>query len=180
MESRRRVTALIAAALLFAACSSSDSGPFIEDGELPDDVDEATERSRTILDAIGIDTGTIEFAELYRFDDRFALTGTVLIDGASIDDLSFDFVWTHGLELSRFSGGIFDVETIGTVAPRDEADARAQAETMLGSNNEIADFSLTYIGTFRDLQLVVAPAYIATTDLGTTFTVSAFDGKLPD
>ncbi len=144
-----------------------------------DDVTDAIERSRVILDAISVDSSAIEFAESYRFDDRFALTGTVVIDGAPIDDLTFNFVWTHGLELSSFSGGIFEVETIGTVAPRDEADARAQAENMIGSERTITDFTLTYIGAFQDAELIVAPAYLATTDLGTTFTVSAFTGELP-
>ena len=144
-----------------------------------DDVADAVAKSRAILDAIGIDTTTIEFAESYRFDDRFGLAGTVIIDGTPIDDLGFNFVWTHGLELSRFSGGIFEIETIGTVAPRAETDARAQAENMIGSERTITDFTLTYIGAFRNGELIVAPAYLATTDLGTTFTVTAFTGELP-
>jgi len=145
-----------------------------------DDTATAIDRSREILDAIGVDTSLVEFSEWLRTDDEYRIRGTVLIDGAPIDDLGFEFLWTHGQELARLAGGLFEVETIGTVAPRSEADARAQAETMIGSERTITDFSLTYIGALRDGELVVAPAYIATTDLSTTFTVPAFTGALPD
>lgn len=144
-----------------------------------DDAAGAIELSTEILEAIGVDTANVEFSEGSRTDVDYRIVGDVVIDGAVIDDLGFRFVWTHGDELKQFSGGLFEVEEVGTVAPRDEAEARAQAETMIGSEREIVEFGLVYTGGFRDGELIVAPAYLATTDLGTTFTVSAFTGELP-
>ncbi len=144
-----------------------------------DDAATAIELSEEILDAIGVDTADVVFSEGTRTDVDYLIVGDVVIEGAIIDDLSFTFYWTHGHVLERFVGGLYTVETIGTVAGRPESDARAQAEQMVGSANSITDFEMVYTGGFRDGELIVAPSYLATTDLGTTFAVSAFTGELP-
>lgn len=144
-----------------------------------DDRAEFVARTSTILRAIGIDIENVELAGREFSGEEYVVEGDVVVGGATIDDLRSRFTWTHGGELKQFSGSLFRVEAIGTVARRGEAEARAQAEGMIGSERSITDFEITYTGGFRDGELIVAPAYLVTTDLGTTFTVSAFTGGVP-
>lgn len=167
--------------------SISYSGPKFENQgcsecaplDATDDVDALFVRSEEILDAIGVDTSTVVLSEGVHTDVEHRILGDVVIAGAVVDDLQFRFLWGHDAELNRFIGRRYEIETIGTVAPRDEGAALAQAESMIGDNLEITGFELQYTGAFRDGELVLAPSFIATTDLGTTFSVPAFAGPLP-
>ena len=160
----------------FSNTGCIDCPPLTDD----DDFETAAARSSEIIEAFGFDADEFEFTEGLRTDDKHRVTATQVIEGARIGELDFRFVWTHGFELTRLVGSIYEIEAYGTVAPRDEAEALALAESMIGSERSITDFSLSYVGAFNDGEFVLGPAYIATTDLGTDVSVSAFNGSFPE